>query len=102
MKAEPPAAAMPTLPRVLGYLRPHSWRFAVGLALTVLGIGLDLLKPIPLAGGLDVVLGDKPPLPLLAPWLAGLSDATLLASAATATLVITAAIAATSIGCDYL
>ncbi len=102
MKAEQPAAAMPTLPRVLGYLRPHSWRFAGGLALTVLGIGLDLLKPIPLAVVLDVVLGDKPLLPLLAPWLAGLSDATLLGMAATAIVVITVAIGAATVGSNYL
>ncbi len=102
MSADQPAPAMPTLPRVLGYLRPHSWRFAGGLALTVLGIGLDLLKPIPLAVVLDVVLGDKPLLPLLAPWLAGLSDATLLGMAATAIVVITVAIGAATVGSNYL
>src|SRR6266702_2642203 len=102
MSADQPAAAMPTLPRVLGYLRPHSWRFAGGLTLTVLGIGLDLLKPIPLAVVLDVVLGDKPLLPLLAPWLAGLSDVTLLGLAATAIVVITVAIGAATVGSNYL
>jgi ATP-binding cassette, subfamily B, bacterial len=102
MNADQPAAAVPTLPRVLGYLRPHSWRFAGGLALTVLGIGLDLLKPIPLAVVLDVVLGDKPLLPLLAPWLAGLSDLTLLGMAATAIVVITVAIGAATVGSNYL
>jgi ATP-binding cassette subfamily B protein/subfamily B ATP-binding cassette protein MsbA len=102
MNADQPAAVMPTLPRVLGYLRPHVWRFAGGLALTVLGIGLDLLKPIPLAVVLDVVLGDKPLLPLLAPWLAGLSDATLLGMAATAIVVITVAIGAATVGSNYL
>jgi ATP-binding cassette subfamily B protein/subfamily B ATP-binding cassette protein MsbA len=102
MNADQPAAVMPTLPRVLGYLRPHAWRFAGGLALTVLGIGLDLLKPIPLAVVLDVVLGDKPLLPLLAPWLAGLSDATLLGMAATAIVVITVAIGAATVGSNYL
>jgi len=102
MSADQPAPAMPTLPRVLGYLRPHSWRFAGGLALTLLGVGLDLLKPIPLAVVLDVVLGDKPLLPLLAPWLAGLSDATLLGMAATAIVVITVAIGAATVGSNYL
>ncbi len=102
MNADQPAAAMPTLPRVLGYLRPHAWRFAGGLALTVLGIGLDLLKPIPLAVVLDVVLGDKPLLPLLARGLAGLSDVTLLGLAATAIVVITVAIGAATVGSNYL
>ena len=101
MNADQPAAT-PTLPRVLGYLRPHSWRFAGGLALTILGIGLDLLKPIPLAVVLDVVLGDKPLLPLLAPWLTGLSDVTLLGMAATAIVVITVAIGAATVGSNYL
>ena len=102
MNADQPAPAMPTLPRVLGYLRPHAWRFAGGLALTVLGIGLDLLKPIPLAVVLDVVLGDKPLVPLLARGLAGLSDVTLLALAATAIVVITVAIGAATVGSNYL
>ncbi|PYQ21321.1 MAG: ABC transporter ATP-binding protein [Acidobacteria bacterium] len=102
MNADQPAAAMPTLPRVLGYLRPHAWRFAGGLALTVLGIGLDLLKPIPLAVVLDVVLGDKPLVPLLARGLAGLSDVTLLGLAATAIVVITVAIGAATVGSNYL
>ena len=33
--------------RSLLYLRPHRLRFLGGVGLTILGIGLDLVKPLP-------------------------------------------------------
>lgn len=66
MTASSPAAAgsalrqaFGLLVRTLAYLRPHRVRFAGGLGLTFLGIGFDLLKPIPLAIVLDVVLAGR-------------------------------------------
>ena len=70
---QPSLKSTPTLSRVLGYLRPHRWRFAGGLGLTLLGIGLELLKPLPLAIILDTILGERPLHPILAPWLLGIS-----------------------------
>ncbi len=46
--------------RALGYFRPDSGRIALSLGLLLLGIGLNLLKPWPLALLVDSVLGSKP------------------------------------------
>jgi ATP-binding cassette subfamily B protein len=46
--------------RALGYFRPDARRIALSLALLLLGIGLNLLKPWPLALLVDSVLGSKP------------------------------------------
>ena len=46
--------------RALGYFRPDSGRMAVSLSLLLLSIGLNLLKPWPLALLVDSVLGSKP------------------------------------------
>ena len=46
--------------RALGYFRPDGGRIAVSLGLLLLGIGLNLLKPWPLALLVDSVLGSKP------------------------------------------
>jgi ATP-binding cassette subfamily B protein/subfamily B ATP-binding cassette protein MsbA len=46
--------------RALGYFRPDAGRIALSLGLLLLGIGLNLLKPWPLALLVDSVLGSKP------------------------------------------
>jgi ATP-binding cassette subfamily B protein/subfamily B ATP-binding cassette protein MsbA len=46
--------------RALGYYRPDGGRVALTLGLLLLGIGLNLLKPWPLALLVDSVLGSKP------------------------------------------
>ncbi len=46
--------------RALGYFRPDAGRIGLSLGLLLLGIGLNLLKPWPLALLVDSVLGSKP------------------------------------------
>jgi len=46
--------------RALGYFRPDAGRVAITLGLLLLSIGLNLLKPWPLAVLVDNVLGSKP------------------------------------------
>jgi ABC-type multidrug transport system fused ATPase/permease subunit len=46
--------------RALGYFRPDAGRIALTLGLLLLSIGLNLLKPWPLALLVDSVLGSKP------------------------------------------
>ena len=46
--------------RALGYFRPDAGRVAITLGLLLLSIGLNLLKPWPLAVLVDSVLGSKP------------------------------------------
>ena len=46
--------------RALGYFRPDAGRIALSLGLLLLGIGLNLLKPWPLALLVDSILGSKP------------------------------------------
>jgi ATP-binding cassette subfamily B protein/subfamily B ATP-binding cassette protein MsbA len=46
--------------RALGYFRPDAGRIALALGLLLLGIGLNLLKPWPLALLVDSILGSKP------------------------------------------
>src|SRR5882672_1411163 len=46
--------------RALGYFRPDAGRIALTLGLLLLGIGLNLLKPWPLALLVDSILGSKP------------------------------------------
>ncbi len=92
MNADQPALKSTTLSRVLGYLRPHRWRFAGGLGLTLLGIGLELLRPLPLAIILDTILGERPLHPNLVPWL----------HCAAAIVVITIAIGVATVGSNYL
>ena len=48
------------LVRALGYFRPDAGRVAITLGLLLLSIGLNLLKPWPLALLVDSVLGSKP------------------------------------------
>jgi len=90
------------LRRVAGYLSPHWRRLSGGVLLTLAGIGLDLLKPLPLALVLDTVLGSQPPPPALRPWLAGLSPTALLGAAALAIVVLTLARGAATLISNYL
>ncbi len=46
--------------RALGYFRPDSARIALSLGLLLLSIGLNLLKPWPVALLVDSILGSKP------------------------------------------
>ena len=54
------AGRLRQLLRALGYFRPDTGRIALSLGLLLLGIGLNLLKPWPLALLVDGVLGGKP------------------------------------------
>lgn len=96
------AAARQTIRRVLGYLRPHRLRFAGGLALTGLGILLDVVKPLPLAVVLDVVLSGRPTPGWLAPLAGGLSRGGLLAAAALAIVLVTVARGAVTLASNYV
>ncbi len=88
--------------RVLGYLRPHRPRFAGGLVLTGLGILLDLVKPLPLAIVLDVVLSGKALPALLVPFAGTASRPVLLAWAAVAIVLVTLARGAATLASNYL
>src|SRR5260370_634574 len=46
--------------RALSYFRPDAGRIALALGLLLLGIGLNLVKPWPLALLVDSILGSKP------------------------------------------
>lgn len=91
-----------TARRVLAHLRPHRVRFSAGLGLTFLGILLDLLKPLPLALVLDVVLGERALPAALQPWLAGFGPLGLLSLAACAIVLVTFARGACTVGANYL
>ncbi|MET0555668.1 MAG: ABC transporter ATP-binding protein [Vicinamibacteria bacterium] len=97
-----PLAAMPMVRRVLVHLRPHRARFSAGLGLTFFGIVLDLLKPLPLALVLDVVLGQRALPASLQPWLGGFGPIGLLSLAAGAIVVVTFARGACTVGANYL
>jgi ATP-binding cassette subfamily B protein/subfamily B ATP-binding cassette protein MsbA len=88
--------------RVLGYLRPHRGRFAKGVGLTLGGIALDLLKPVPLALVLDSALGGKPLPSALAPLLAGVPAPVLVAVSALAIVLITLLRGTFTLGANYL
>ncbi len=97
-----PVRALALLPRVVGYLRPHRARLAGGVGFTVLGIALGLLKPVPLAIVLDVVLSGKPLPALLRPWFSGWSPDALLTFSALAIVVVTVSLGASTVGSNYL
>jgi ATP-binding cassette subfamily B protein/subfamily B ATP-binding cassette protein MsbA len=88
--------------RVLAYLRAHRLRFAGGLSLTGFGILLDLVKPLPLAIVLDVVLSGRPLAALLTPVLGGFSREGLLALAALAIVLVTVVRGTVTLGANYL
>jgi ATP-binding cassette subfamily B protein/subfamily B ATP-binding cassette protein MsbA len=96
------SAAVPLLKRTLAYLRPHGPRFVAGVGLSLAGIALDLLKPLPLALVLDSILGSKPHPEFLAPWLVGHSALSLLALAAAAIVVVTLARGMATLASNYL
>src|SRR5512134_297711 len=48
------------LVRALGYFRPDAGRIGLAVGFLLVGIGLNLLKPWPLAVLVDSVLGSKP------------------------------------------
>jgi ATP-binding cassette, subfamily B, bacterial len=98
----PSYRTMTILRRVLGYLKPHALPFAGGITLTLFGIGLDLLKPLPLALVLDVVLSGKPLPGWLQPWIGDWSPMAQLALAAAAIVVITVARGFATLGSNYL
>ncbi len=96
------AAERSTLLRVLAYLRPHRLRFSGGLALTGLGILLDVAKPIPLAIVLDVILGGREAPAWLAPVAARTGREGLLALAVLAIVVVTVVRGAVTLASNYL
>jgi ATP-binding cassette subfamily B protein len=53
-------ARLRLLVRALGYFRPDAGRIGLSVALLLAGIGVNLLKPWPLAILVDSVLGNKP------------------------------------------
>lgn len=95
-------AARATVARVLSYLRPHRGRFAGGLGLTGLGILLDVVKPLPLAVVLDVVLSGRPAPAWLAPAAGALSREGLLAAAALAIVAVTVTRGAVTLASNYV
>lgn len=101
--APPPEAGIRRVTaRALGYLRPHRGRFAGGVGLTLLGILLDLAKPVPLAIVLDAVLGGEAVPGWLPAAFGGFGKTTLLALAALAIVVLTASRGAATVGANYL
>jgi ATP-binding cassette subfamily B protein/subfamily B ATP-binding cassette protein MsbA len=88
--------------RTLVFLKPHRLRFGGGVALNLLGIALDLVKPVPLAIVLDVVLGDAPPPSWFPDALARLGNVALLSVAAGAIVVVTFLRGACTVASAYL
>lgn len=88
--------------RTVAYLRPHRTRFLGGVGLTGLGILLDVVKPIPLAIVLDVVLGGRSLPGWLQPVLGGFDRPGILAAAALSIVVLTAARGASTVAANYL
>jgi ATP-binding cassette, subfamily B, bacterial len=90
------------LGRVLGYLRPHRARFASGVGLTLGGILLDLVKPLPLAFVLDVVIGHDPLPGWMTPWASHFTAFGLLSLACAAIIAITFVRGAAAVASNYL
>ena len=88
--------------RTLGYLRPHRWRMALGIVLTVAGVGVELLKPIPLAIVLDTVLQGRPIPATLSPWLSGASSNLLLGGAAVAIVLLALLAGVLTLASNYI
>ena len=102
IRAPATLSGLALLGRILGYLRPHRLRLTGGVALTLLGIGLELLRPVPLAVVLDTVLGDRPLPGLLQPLLQHLGKEALLTVAAVAIVVLTVGLGAATVAANYL
>jgi ATP-binding cassette subfamily B protein/subfamily B ATP-binding cassette protein MsbA len=92
---------LPLLRRVLAYVRPHARPLAAGVFLTLVGIVLDLVKPLPLMIVIDVVLSGKPLEPGLSPLLGGLSPQALLAAAALSLVGLTLLHGIATLGANY-
>lgn len=90
------------LRRVLAFLRPHRARFLGGVGLTLGGIALDLVKPVPLALVLNHVLGRQPLPGWLQPLAGGWSEFELLSAAAGAIVVVTFLRGASTVGANQL
>ncbi len=90
------------LRRVLAYLRPHRARFLGGASLTLAGIALDLVKPVPLALVLNHVLGEQPLPGWLQPLAGGWSEFELLSAAAAAIVLVTFLRGAATVGANQL
>jgi len=88
--------------RTVGYLRPHRSKFLGGIGLTGAGILLDVVKPIPLAIVLDVVLGGGRLPGWLQPFLGDSSRTGILAFAAVSIVLLTAARGAATVAASYL
>jgi ATP-binding cassette subfamily B protein/subfamily B ATP-binding cassette protein MsbA len=101
MEARPlPVSAL--LSRVLGYLRPHGGRFAAGIVLTLVGLVLDLAKPLPLALVFDNVLSGRPLPHWLAALCGGWSKVALLAAACLALVALAVLRGAVTLFSNYL
>jgi ATP-binding cassette subfamily B protein/subfamily B ATP-binding cassette protein MsbA len=92
---------LPLLRRVLGYVRPHAAPLIGGVLLTLAGIALDLLKPLPLAIVIDSVLQGKPLPPALQPLLLGLQPQALLLASALALVGLTLLHGVATLGANY-
>ena len=59
-RTSPSIARLRVLVRAFGYFRPDAGRIGLSVGLLLAGIGINLLKPWPLAILVDSVLGNKP------------------------------------------
>lgn len=101
MEARPlPYSAL--IARVFGYLRPHRLRFALGIALSLLGLVLDLAKPVPLALVFDNVLSGRPLPGWLQPLASPLSPIALLAAACLTLVALAVLRGLVTLGSNYL
>jgi ATP-binding cassette, subfamily B, bacterial len=92
----------PLVRRIGSYAWPHRVRTTGGLGLTVIGIALDLAKPLPLAVVLDTILSDRPsPWPLW-PWFDEWSAVAQLSLAAAAIVLIAVCRGLVSLAANYL
>ncbi len=111
---QPRAGYLAIVLRVLGYLRPHRARLAGGVALMILGIGFELVKPWPLKIVLDHVLGgehcancgaefEKHALPaFLQPLFGSVGPVTILSFAALAIVLIAILNGAATLWSNYI
>lgn len=98
--APSPGAAFTWRPwlSLVSYVRPYRGHLALGLALLLVNIGMDVLKPWPLKWIFDGVLLDRPvQIPIAGPWLATRTDMAVLVFACA--MIFTTAIVAGL--CEY-
>ena len=90
------------VPRIAAYARPHRARMSGGLAITAIGIALDLAKPLPLAIVLDSILSDKsPPWPVTS-WFEDWSPLGQASFAAAAIVLIAVGRGLATLGANHL